>query len=163
MSNDKENMPHVSPPGSEDETLSRVEMRIEQEKLRLERERILLEQERLQTLRQRVEMENTLNLNQDGRRVVTLSTSILISIICLLFGGILGVWTTTLHRDQRGAQRLQEVMQSLNAVAEAASTAEDASDGNATNETDLIQTPHSWLKVSKPKGAHSGISLVVIQ
>jgi hypothetical protein len=163
MNNDKENLPHVSLSHAEDENLSRVEMRIEQEKLRLERERILLEQERLQTLRQRVEMENTLNLNQDGRRVVTLSTSILISIICLLFGGILGVWTTTLHRDQRGAQRLQEVMQSLNAVAEAASTAEDAGDGNATNETDLIQTPHSWLKVSKPKGAHSGISLVVIQ
>ncbi len=159
MNNDNENLPHVPPSSSEDETLSRVEMRIEQEKLRLERERILLEQERLQTLRQRVEMENKLNLNKDGRRVITLSTSILISIICLLFGGILGVWTTTIHRDQRGAQRLQEVMQSLNAVAEA----EAAGDTNALETTALTQTPHSWLKVSKPKGAHSGISLVVIQ
>ena len=44
-------------PATGDETLSRTELQIEQEKLKLERERILLERERLESVRERVQAQ----------------------------------------------------------------------------------------------------------
>jgi hypothetical protein len=135
-----------------DEALSRTEMQIEQEKLKLERERILLERERLEAVRDRAKMEAGLHVGRDGKPSVALSTLVFVSIICLLAGGILGAFSTSLQRDRRSAARLQEVMQTL------------APEGAVTNESaTAVAAMPAWLKTMKPKGAHSGISLVVIQ
>lgn len=138
-----------------DESLSRTELQIEQEKLKLERERILLERERLEAMRDRVKIESGLHVGKDGKPSVPLSSMALISIICLLVGGILGAFSTSIQRDRRSAARLQEVMQTL-----AAATPEGASTNvSAASSVDMP----GWLKTMQPKGAHSGISLVVIQ
>ncbi len=143
------------PTRGEDEALSRTELQIEHEKLKLERERILLERERLEALRERVHMENGLRVGQDGKLAVKLSTLILVSIICLLVGGISGAFSSSVHRDRRSAARLQEVMATF-----AASSKSDL----ATNElADTVGKVPDWLKTIKPKGEHAGISLVVIQ
>ena len=140
-----------------DETLSRTELQIEQEKLKLERERILLERERLEAVRDRAKMESGLRFDRDGKPSVTLSTMALVSIICLLVGGILGALSTSLQRDRRSAARLQEVMQTLASV-----SPEDAGRATNGNVSAAAEMP-AWLKAMKPKDAHSGISLVVIQ
>jgi hypothetical protein len=141
--------------GAADEALSRTELQIEQEKLKLERERILLERERLEAMRDRVKLESGLHVGKDGRPSVPLSSTALISIICLLVGGILGAFSTSVQRDRRSAARLQEVMQTL------ASASPDAAATNAEGRAQ-IEMP-AWLKTMQPKGAHAGISLVVIQ
>lgn len=140
---------------AEEEELSRTELQIEQEKLKLERERILLERARLEALRERVQAESGLRVGEDGRPSVALSTLTLTSIICLLLGGILGAFSSSVQRDRRSAARLQEVMDRL---------ATAAPDGLETNAHALAggEMP-DWLKTMKPKGAHTGISLVVIQ
>jgi hypothetical protein len=138
-----------------DETLSRTELQIEQEKLKLERERILLERERLEAMRDRMKMESVLHVGKDGKPSVTLSSTALISIICLLVGGILGALSTSIQRDRRSAARLQEVMQTL------AVTAPEGVSSNASASA-AVEMP-AWLKTMQPKGAHAGISLVVIQ
>lgn len=139
----------------DEEALSRTELQIEQEKLRLERERILLERERLEAARDRVRAEHGLRLGLDGRPSVTVSTLALVSIICLLVGGILGAVSTSVQRDRRSAARLQEVMETL-----AASTPEGlATNGLASASGEMP----AWLKTMKPQGQHAGISLVVIQ
>ena len=140
-----------------DETLSRTELQIEQEKLKLERERILLERERLEAVRDRVKVESGLHLGKDGRPAVAFSTMAMFSIICLLVGGILGAFSSSVHRDRRSAARLQEVMQTL-------ATASPEGMGLLTNETASANSGMpTWLKTMKPKGAYSGISLVVVQ
>jgi hypothetical protein len=140
-----------------EETLSRFELQIEQEKLKLERERILLERERLESVRDRVKVEERLHTDKNGKLSVTVSTLTLVSIICMLVGGILGAFSTSLHVDRRNAARLQEVMQTL-------ATASPESIGVTTNEsTSAAADMPAWLKAMKPKGAHTGISLVVIQ
>lgn len=138
-----------------DEALSRTELQIEQEKLKLERERILLERERLEAMRDRVRVEAGLHVGKDGKPSVTISSMTLISIICLLVGGILGAFSTSVQRDRRSAARLQEVMQSL---------ASASPEGVATNASApfTMEMP-AWLKTMQPKGTHTGISLVVIQ
>jgi hypothetical protein len=140
-----------------EETLSRTELQIEQEKLKLERERILLERERLEAVRDRAKMETGFRADRDGKPSVTLSTLTLVSIICVLAGGILGAFSTSLQRDRRSAARLQEVMKTL-----AANSPGEAGDGAQTNALAGAEMP-SWLKTMKPKDAHAGISLVVIQ
>lgn len=146
-----------SDPGARpaDETLSRTELQIEQEKLKLERERILLERERLEAMRDHMKLESGLRVGRDGKPSVTLSSMALISIICLLVGGILGAFSTSVQRDRRTAARLQEVMQTL-----AAATPEGT--GTNAGATAVTEMP-SWLKTMQPKGAYAGISLVVIQ
>lgn len=141
-----------------DETLSRTELQIEQEKLKLERERILLERERLESMRDRVKMEEGFHTDKNGKLSVTVSTLTLVSIICLLVGGILGAFSTSTHLDRRNAARLQEVMQTL-------ASASPETIGVSTNESGAAAAAEmpSWLKAMKPKGAHTGISLVVIQ
>lgn len=141
--------------GTSEETLSRTELQIEQEKLKLERERILLERERLEAMRERVKMESGLHVGKDGKPSVALSSMALISIICLLVGGILGAFSTSIQRDRRSAARLQEVMQTL------AVTSPESASTNASAAAS-VEMP-SWLKTMQPKGAHAGISLVVIQ
>ena len=144
-------------PAAADETLSRTELQIEQEKLKLERERILLERERLEAVRERVAASEGLHTDKDGKLSVTLSTLILVSIICTLAGGILGAFSTSSRLDRRNAARLQEVMQTLAAVS-------PESVGVATNEGATVSSDMpAWLKAMKPKGSHAGISLVVIQ
>jgi len=140
-----------------EETLSRTELQIEQEKLKLERERILLERERLEAVRDRAKMESGLRIDRDGKPSVTLSTMALVSIICLLVGGILGAFSTSLQRDRRSAARLQEVMQTLASVSP--EPAGGATNGSVSASSDMP----AWLKAMKPKEAHAGISLVVIQ
>ncbi len=140
-----------------DETLSRTELQIAQEKLKLERERILLERERLEAVRDRVTAQEGLRTDKNGKLSVTLSTLILVSIICMLVGGILGAFSTSSHLDRRNTARLQEVMQTL-------ASASPETLGITTNEGAAATTEMpSWLKAMKPKGAHAGISLVVIQ
>ncbi|MDD4018198.1 MAG: hypothetical protein PHV28_09655 [Kiritimatiellae bacterium] len=140
-----------------EEALSRTELQIEQEKLKLERERILLERERLESVRDRVKAEQGLRTDQNGKLSVTLSTLALVSIICLLAGGILGAFSTSTHLDRRNTARLQEVMQTL-------ATASPEAVGVVTNTSgEVTKEMPAWLKAMKPKGAHAGISLVVIQ
>ena len=143
-------------PATGDETLSRTELQIEQEKLKLERERILLERERLEAVRERVQAQKGLHTDQNGRLAVKLSTLVLVSIICTLVGGILGALSTSTHLDRRNTARLQEVMQTL-----AASSPATIDVTTNTTETAASEMP-AWLKAMKPKGAHAGISLVVI-
>ena len=144
-------------PVAADETLSRTELQIEQEKLKLERERILLERERLEAVRDRITAQEGLRTDKDGKLSVTLSTLILVSIICTLTGGILGAFSTSTHLDRRNTARLQEVMQTLAA-------ASPESIGITTNGgSSAASEMPAWLKAMKPKGAHAGISLVVIQ
>ena len=142
---------------SSDETLSRTELQIEQEKLKLERERILLERERLESARDRAKMESGLRVDRDGRPSVKLSTMTLVSIICLLVGGILGALSTGLQRDRRSAARLQEVMKTL------ASASPEGAEGTTNGSASAAAEMPAWLKAVKPKDAHAGISLVVIQ
>ncbi len=139
-----------------EETLSRTELQIEQEKLKLERERILLERERLESVRDRMKAEQGLRTDKNGKLSVTLSTLTLVSIICLLVGGILGAFSTSTHLDRRNTVRLQEVMQTL-------ATASTESVGVVTNTSgEATKEMPAWLKAMKPQGAHAGISLVVI-
>lgn len=141
-----------------EETLSRTELQIEQEKLKLERERILLERERLEAMRDRVRMESGLHVDGKGKPAVAFSTLALVSIICLLVGGILGALSMSVQRDRRSAERLQKVMQTL------ASAAPEDLEGALTNEAVSVSADApSWLKTMKPRGAHAGISLVVVQ
>lgn len=139
----------------DEETLSRTELQIEHEKLKLERERILLERARLEDVRDRARAESGLRAGQDGKPSVNLSTLTLVSIICLLVGGILGAFSSSVQRDRRSAARLQEVMETL---------ASTSSEGMVTNglATATGEMP-AWLKTMKPRGEHAGISLVVIQ
>ena len=140
-----------------DETLSRIELQIEQEKLKLERERILLERERLESTRERVRAQEGLRTDKNGKLSVSLSTLIMASIICTLSGGILGAFSASTHLNRRSTARLQEVMQTL-----AAATPERI--GVATNQAGAASAElPSWLRAVQPKDAHAGISLVVIQ
>lgn len=141
-----------------DDAMSRTELQIEQEKLKLERERILLERARLENLSDRVSAQkNFLQTDPNGKLSVTLSTLILVSIICLLAGGILGAFSTSAHLDRRNTARLQEVMHTL------ASVSPDALDAVTNGSHSVTNELPAWLKAMKPQGAHAGISLVVIQ
>ena len=153
MQTEDNNISGIAP----DETLSRIELQIEQEKLKLERERILLERERLESARERVRAQEGLRTDKNGKLAVSLSTLIMASIICTLSGGILGAFSASTHLNRRSTARLQEVMQTL-----AAATPERI--GVATNQagTASAELP-SWLRAVQPKDAHAGISLVVIQ
>ncbi len=139
----------------EDEALSRTELQIEHEKLKLERERILLERDRLEAVRERARLEGGVRVGADGRAAVPLSTLALVSLVCLLVGGMLGSLTSSIHRDFR----LQRVMRTL---AENAPEAGAGTGGTNGTEVAAGELP-PWLRTMKPKGAYSGISLVVIQ
>lgn len=141
---------------SEEETLSRTEMMIEQEKLKLERERMLLERERLEAVRERANMEKNFRVDGSGKQVVTVSSLIFISIICLLTGGIMGAFTSSFHMKRDRAERVREVMASLSSVSPDITMTNQFAGGSSTNMP-------AWLQAMKPKQAHSGISLVVIQ
>ncbi len=138
----------------DEERLSRTEMMIEQEKLKLERERMLLERERLEAVRERANAEQSFRLDASGKQVVTMTSVIFISIICLLTGGILGAFSTSLQMNRSRAQRVRDVMQSLSGV---------STDGSMTNQFAASTNMPAWLQAMTPKESHSGISLVVIQ
>ena len=140
---------------SEEETLSRTEMMIEQEKLKLERERMLLERERLEAVRERANVEKEFRIDNSGKQVVTFSSTVFISIICLLMGGILGAFSTSFHINRSRAERVREVMASLSSVAPGMTMTNQYA-GGSTNMP-------AWLRAMKPRESHSGISLVVIQ
>ncbi|MDA3925101.1 MAG: hypothetical protein PF904_10430 [Kiritimatiellae bacterium] len=139
---------------SGEETLSRTEMMIEQEKLKLERERMLLERERLEAVRDRVNTEKNFRVDGSGKQVVAITSVIFISIICLLTGGILGAFSTSFQINRSRTERVREVMQSLSSV---------NPDMTMTNQFANSTNMPAWLKAMKPKESHSGISLVVIQ
>lgn len=137
----------------EEEGFSRAELQIEHEKLKLERERILLERERLEDARARVRSESSI-LGPGGRTAFSLSTVALVSIICLLVGGMLGALTSTVRRDYR----LQKVMRTL-----AENTPAEEGVASETNEASQASSGlPPWLRSMKPKSAYSEISLVVI-
>ena len=140
---------------SEEETLSRTEMMIEQEKLKLERERMLLERERLESVRERANAEKDFKVDGNGKQVVTISSMVFISIICLLMGGILGAFSTSFHMNRSRTERVREVMESLSSVSPDMTMTNQFA-GGSTNMP-------AWLRTMKPKESHSGISLVVIQ
>lgn len=140
---------------SEEETLSRTELMIEQEKLKLERERMMLERERLEALRERANVEKSFRIDNSGKQVVTITSLVFISIICLLAGGIMGAFTASFQMNRSRSQRVREVMASLSSVNPAVAVTNQL----ASSSTNMP----AWLQTMKPKGAHSGISLVVIQ
>lgn len=140
-----------------DETLSRIELQIEQEKLKLERERILLERERLESARERIRAQDGLHTDKNGKLAVSLSTLIMASIICTLTGGILGAFSASTHLNRRSTARLQEVMHTLAAASPERIGVTTNQAGSASAELP------AWLKAMQPKDAHAGISLVVIQ
>lgn len=140
-----------------EETFSRIELQIEQEKLKLERERMLLERERLESARERIKAQEGFRTDKNGKPAVSLSNFILVSIICTLVGGMLGAFSASTHLNRRSTARLQEVMQTL-----AAASPEGL--GITTNQAQTAASDlPAWLKAMQPKGAHAGISLVVIQ
>lgn len=140
---------------SEEETLSRTEMMIEQEKLKLERERMMLERERLEAVRERADAEKNFRVDGNGKRAVAISSLVFTSIICLLMGGILGAFSTSFHINRSRTERVREVMASLSSVAPDMTMTNQFA-GGSTNMP-------AWLRAMKPKESHSGISLVVIQ
>lgn len=140
-----------------EETLSRTELQIEQEKLKLERERILLERERLEAMRNRTRAAEGLRTDKYGKLSVTLSTLILVSIICTLVGGILGAFSTSMHLDRQNSARLQEVVQTL--ASSSPELVEITTNQTAAGGSEMPP----WLKAMKPKVNHSGIALVVIK
>ena len=143
---------------TQDDEPSKAEIQLEQEKLRLERERILLEQERLATARERLESQaQMMRATVSGKPAVPVSTTILISIICTLLGGILGAVSSSLHQNYQKNAKLQQVMDTLATV-----PPEELANGTNSVPAESGSVP-AWLKAMKPRGSHSGISLVVIQ
>ncbi len=139
----------------EEETLSRTELLIEQEKLKLERERLMLERERLESARERERAQKDFRIDSNGKQVVAVSSLVFISIICLLVGGIMGAFSTSFQVNRSRTRRVREVMESLSAV---------APEMSMTNQYAGVSTNMpAWLQTMKPRGAHAGISLVVIQ
>lgn len=141
-----------------DETLSKTEIQLEQEKLKLEHDRILLERERLNAARERLQSEEQIHSTRNGKFTVTLSTLIMASTICALLGGILGAFTATMTNSMHRTARLQEVVNSLTAAA----PAENAETNDVPAPADNANMP-AWLKNMKPRGAHPGIAVVVVQ
>lgn len=132
------------------------EMQIEAEKLKLEREKLALERERLETAKERLQaQQRAVHSDATGKLFVPLSTLLFVSFICLLGGGILGAFSASMSAEQREKDRLHDVMQTL-----ASSGAPDAD--SATNAPGAV-TSQNWMKMLKPKGAYSGVSLVVIK
>jgi len=157
---------------ADDEALSRMEWKIEQEKLKLERERIALERERLEAMRERVKAETELRIGQDGRMTMRMSSVALCSVICLLVGGILGAFSISVRYDRRNAARLQEVMQSLGAgatleetsVVIAASPPQTGeADEEAASAPPVPAAKPLQVRTVRPKGSDSGISLIIVQ
>ena len=161
---------------TDDEALSQMEWKLEQEKMKLERERIALERERLEAMRERVKAEAELRIGQDGRMTVRMSSVALCSIICLLVGGIVGAFSMSVRHDQRMATQernkvahMQEIVQSLGAgatleetlVVIAPQAGEAADEGPITT---VVPAPKPLqVKTVRPKGTESGVSLIVIQ
>jgi hypothetical protein len=140
---------------TEDDTLSRTELMIEQEKLKLERERMMLERERLEAVRERAHAEKNFSIDSSGKQVVTVSSLVFIAIICLLLGGIMGAFSTSLQINRSRNRRVREVMESLSSVSPGLT---------ATNQVAGVSTNMpAWLQAIKPQSAHSGISLIVIE
>ena len=165
---------------TDDEALSRMEWKIEQEKMKLERERIALERERLEAMRERVKVETELRIGQDGRMTMRMSSVALCSIICLLVGGIVGAFSMSVRHDQRTAiqernkaARVQEIVQSLSgeaAVVEetAVVLAPTLPQTGETNEAAVAAAPVAppkalQVRTVRPKGSDSGISLIIVQ
>ncbi len=142
----------------EEETLTRAEIQIEQEKLKLERERMLLERERLEAARERNKIRGALYTDQQGKLRVKLSSVIMISIICSLLGGILGALSTSIHLDRRRNARLHEVMQTLASN----QTEVEVATNESVNVAVESKLP-TWLQVMSPKKAYTGVSVLVIQ
>lgn len=151
-----------------DEGLSRIELKLEQEKLKIEHERLALERERLEAARERMNEASKVQVNRDGQLAVRLSTVTLSSIICLLVGGILGAFSMSIQHDRRGAARLQEVMRSLNAVEEE-QVVEGPAKNNTTNAVAVVAprpapVARPLVRTIKAKGSagDSGVSLILI-
>lgn len=141
----------------ENDSLSRTELQIEQEKLRLEKERILLEKERLQAASERMKLQESSRTDSSGRLKVPVSTLVMSCMIATLLGGILGALSTSMHTTFQNNARLRQVMNTL--------ATQDPQ--NVQTETNQVETASGkmpvWLRTMKPRGAHAGISLVFIQ
>jgi hypothetical protein len=154
-----------------DGELSRIELRLEQEKLKIEHERLALERERLEAARERMRDSSNVQVNRDGQASVRLSTVAFSAIICLLVGGILGALSMSIQHDRRGAARLQEVMKTLNAVEEETQMAEAKPASSPTNAVATVvprspppSSQPTWVRTIKSKrSGESGISLIVVQ
>lgn len=153
-----------------DGELSRIELRLEQEKLKIEHERLVLERERLEAARERMRDASNVQVNREGQASVRLSTVAFSAIICLLVGGILGALSMSIQHDRRGAARLQEVMKTLNAVEEEAQMVAATPASSPTNAVDTVvprppqPSQPTWVRTIKSKrSGESGISLIVVQ
>jgi hypothetical protein len=153
-----------------DEGLSRIELKLEQEKLKLEQERLALERERLQAARERMHDTSDVQMTHDGQVSVRLSTVALSSIICLLVGGILGAVSMSVQHDRRGAARLKETLQALNAVETTGQVAAETPPPQIgpTNLAAVVEFPSVFqsrptrVRTFRGKG-DSGVSLIVVQ
>ena len=108
----------------------------------------------LEAARERANAAKNFQVDFRGKQVVTMTSVIFISIICLLTGGIMGAFSTSLQMNRSRAERVREVMQSFSGV---------SSEVSMTNHFANTTNMPAWLRAMKPKESHSGISLVVIQ
>ena len=159
---DERNPPNRPIPSEEGDRLSGGEIQIEREKLRLEHERILLERDRLDAVRERLESENRHLQGINRKLKVPVSTLAMSSIICLLVGGILGAFSMSVRQDRQNRARLQKVMDTFALGTETLSGERPSASTNSPSRATGNALP-SWLKTVKPKGEHTGVSLVFIQ
>ncbi|MBQ7190678.1 MAG: hypothetical protein IJR99_14815 [Kiritimatiellae bacterium] len=151
------------------------ELKLEAEKLKLERERLAIEQERVQAAQERIQSRmRAITADGKGKLMVNFPTLILVSIICLLLGGILGAFSTTFSANQREKQQLSAERERLSDLVR---TLEDSQPQvqvpvqarAETNRTGAAlahqQPPASNFPAvpSKPKGRYDNVSLIVIK
>lgn len=111
MSNTEQTLSPTLP--SDDPDVSHTELLLEREKIQIERERLALERDRLAAERERSKADAIWRERAESGMRVSVSTLIFVGIICLLVGGMSGVFGTTYRQDLRQNARRQEFVQAL--------------------------------------------------
>jgi hypothetical protein len=111
MSDTDRALPPILP--SDDPNATHTELLLEREKIQIERERLVLERDRLAAERERLKVDALWRERAENGVRVSASTLVFVSIICLLVGGISGVFGTTYRQDRRQTARRQEFVQAL--------------------------------------------------
>ncbi|MBR4170227.1 MAG: hypothetical protein IKR48_01090 [Kiritimatiellae bacterium] len=151
------------------------ELKLESEKLKLERERLAIEKERIQAAQERIQSQmKAIATDGKGKLMVNFPTLILVSIICMLLGGILGAFSTTFSANLREKQQLSAERERLSDLVR---TLEDSQPQvhvpvqplAGTNRTGVAATRQQTSSSespplpSKPKGRYDNVSLIVIK
>jgi hypothetical protein len=98
---------------SDDLDVTHTELLLEREKIQIERERLALERDRLAAERERSKVDDLWRERAESGVRVPVSTLVFVSIICLLVGGMTGVFGTAYRQDRRQVARRQEFVQAL--------------------------------------------------